>query len=258
MVGALPGVVEREVLFDHPPAEHVSHDRHDDAVRVVGEPGDDIGKTLTERSDDAQMHVLRVGRISGRALQEAELRIDRHDFIINALRVVDAPAANADNQRLAELRDLFDQRDVFQIAGRDFVERHVELREKIGAREIERRGEKIQPQFLRELLQFHILLFPKLEELAVLAISRAEAVRIFIRHVESLACVERTVVALLQFHRVAAGVLGRAEKRDGLRHFALMVVADFGDDVAVAVVADGEIADGEGAGRHGLVACIGW
>ncbi len=46
VIGALPGVVEREVLLEHARAEHVGNRGHRDPVVVVGEPDDELGIAL--------------------------------------------------------------------------------------------------------------------------------------------------------------------------------------------------------------------
>ena len=69
--------LDGEVLLDHPRAEHVRDRRHRDAVLVVGEPDHELGVALAVRRDHAELELLDGGRVGRRALQQAELGVDR-------------------------------------------------------------------------------------------------------------------------------------------------------------------------------------
>ena len=138
MVGALRGVVEREVLLDHARAEHVGDERHRDAVLVVGEPDHEAREPLAQRRDDVQVQVVRVGRIRGGALQDAELVVERQDRVDRAVDVLQLRAAGREDHRLSEGGDVPKQRRVADVARRELERRHVELGEQVGALEVER------------------------------------------------------------------------------------------------------------------------
>ena len=140
---------------------------------------------------------------------------------------------------------MLQQRRALQIAGRDLVRRDVELPQEIGARQVERGREEVDAELARVRLQLAVLLEAELEELAMLAVGRAEAVLVVVRLVVRRARVEAAVVALLQLDRMRARELRLAEQLARLLEAALVVVADLGDDVALRVVADLVRADPE-------------
>ena len=142
----------------------------------------------------------------------AELRVDRHDRVVGAAHVVELGAAGGDDHRLAESRDVLEQRRALQVAGRDLVGRHVELCEEVGARDVERGGEEVDAELAGVGLQLGVLARAELEGLAVLAVGGAEAVLVVVRLVVGRPGVEPAVVALLQLDRVRAGELGLAEQ----------------------------------------------
>ena len=106
MVRALRRVVEREVLLDHARAEHVGHESHGDAVLVIGQPDHEAWEPLAQRGDDVQVQVVRVGGVGGRALQDAELVVDRQDHFDRALDVRHLRTSGGKNQRLSEGGDM--------------------------------------------------------------------------------------------------------------------------------------------------------
>ena len=73
VIGALPGVVEREVLLEHARAEHVRDRRHRDPVVMVREPDHELGVALLQRRDHREVEILDLGRVRGRAVEDAEL-----------------------------------------------------------------------------------------------------------------------------------------------------------------------------------------
>ena len=79
----------------------------------------------------------------------------------------------------------------------------------------------------------------------MLTIGRAEAVLVVVRLVVHLARIQRSVVALLQLPRGDAAFGRGLEQLLRRLQAALMVVADFRDDVGIAVVADDAIANDE-------------
>ena len=115
VVGALPGVVEREVLLDHARAEHVAEQRHRVAVLVVGEPDHDLRIPLAQRRDHAQVQLLHLDRIRRRALQHAELRVEREDRLHRTVDVLERGAAGGEDDRLAVRGDVPEQRRVHDV-----------------------------------------------------------------------------------------------------------------------------------------------
>ena len=145
MVHALPGVVEGEVLLDHARAEHVAEERHRVAVLVVGEPDHELRKALAEGRDHAQVQVFGLGRIGGRALHDAELRVDGEDRVHRALDVLEGPAAGGEGDRLAVGGDLPEKRRVDEVGRGDLERRHAEFGEEVGAGSVEGRPEQRDP-----------------------------------------------------------------------------------------------------------------
>ena len=101
------------------------------------------------------------------------------------------------------------------------------------------------PDLPRIPLQLDVVVATQLERLAMLAVRRAEAELVVVRLIEELARVQRAVRALLQLDGVRAAVLDDCEHRLRLFDRALVVVADLGDDVAVAGVVDLDAVDGQ-------------
>ncbi len=92
----------------------------------------------------------------------------------------------------------------------------------------------------------------ELERFAVLSVRDAERVLVLVRRLVRRARVERAVVPLLELDGVHTTLRGGEEELLRLFHRALVVVADLGDDVAVAVVRDSGAVDDEFA--HGFAA----
>ena len=90
-------------------------------------------------------------------------------------------------------------------------------------------------------LQLLVFRLAELERFAMLAVGGAEAVLVVVRLVEHLARVEPAVVALLQLRGGDAAFGRRLEQLVRRLQAALVVVADFRDDVCVAVVADDSV-----------------
>ena len=142
-----------------------------------------------------------------------------------------------------------EQRRVREVAGGDLERGQVELREQVGARLVERRREQRQAELLRAGEQLGVSAPVELERLAVLTVRGAEAVLVVVRRLVLAAGEERAVVPLLELDRVDAAIArGDEQLLRGLDR-ALVVVADLGDDVAVAVVRDAGAVDDEFA--HG-------
>ena len=238
MVGALRRVAQREVLLDHPRPEHVRDRRHRDPVLVVGEADDEVGVPLAESRDDREVELLDRRRVGGRALQEADLPVDRRDRLDGPVDVLDGGAAGRHDHRLPERRHMPQERRVPQVAGRDLVGGQVELREQVGARLVERGREEDEPELVRDGAELRERAPVELERLAVPAVRGAEAVLVVVRAVVQRAGEERAVVALLELDRVDAHVLRRVEQRDRLLDASLVVVADLRDDEARRVVRD--------------------
>ncbi len=115
---------------------------------------------------------------------------------------------------------------------------------------VEGGGEQRHAGFASCPLELDVGVAVELERLAVLAVGRAERVLVVVRGVVGRPRVERTVVALLELHGIHTALLGGDDELARLLHRALVVVADLGDDVAVAVVRDAGAVDDEFA--HGL------
>ena len=144
VVGALPGVVQREVLLERPRAEHVGDGRHGDAVVVVGEPDDELRVALPQRRDHREIEVLDLRRVRGRAVQHAELRVRGGDRVDGAVDVLERPAARREEHRLPERGDVAQERDVREVAGGELERVDAELREEVGARLVEGGGDEPQ------------------------------------------------------------------------------------------------------------------
>ena len=249
VVGALRRVARREVLLDHARAEHVRDERHRDAVLVVGEADDELRVALAVRRDHAELELLDGGRVGRRALQQAELRVDRRHGLDGAVDVLDRRAAGGDDHRLADRGDVAQERRVAEVAGGDLVGRHVELGEQVGARLVERRREEHEAELAGARLQLDVGAAIELERLAVRAVRRAEAVLVVVGAVVERAGVQAPVVALLELDRVHARLLREHEQLLRLLDRALVVVADLGDDEARRVVGDPAAVDLELAHR---------
>ena len=223
--------------------------RHRDAVLVVRQADDELRVALAVRRDHAELELLDGGRVRRRALQQAELRVDRRDGLDGAVDVLDRRAAGGDDQRLADRGDMPQERRVAQVAGRDLVRRDVELGEQVGARLVERRREEHEAELAGARLQLDVGAAIELERLAVGAVRRAEAVLVVVGAVVERAREQPPVVALLELDRVHARLLREHEQLLRLLDRALMVVADLGDDEAGRVVGDPAAVDLELAHR---------
>src|SRR5690606_32780964 len=159
----------------------------------------------------------------------------------------DLRAARRDDHRLAEAGDVLQQRRALQVARGDLVGRNAERLEEVGAGEVEGGGEEVDAELRGIRLQLAVLVQSELEELAVFAVCGAEAVLVVVRLLVGGARIEAAVVALLQLYRVRPRQLGLAKELTRLVQAALVVVADFRDDVAGRVIADLVRADSEGA-----------
>ncbi len=251
MVGALPRVVQREVLLEDPGAEHERDRRHRDPVVMVGETDHEVGVALAERRDDREVQVLDLGRVGGGAVEHAELLVPGHDRLDGAVDVLQRPAARGQEHRFAERRDVAEKRDVEQIPGGELERVDVELGEQIGARLVERGGDERDALLLRVARQLEPVALRQLEELAVLAVGRAVALLVVVRRVVVVAREERAVVALLELHRVDPALTRRVDQRLRLLELALVVVPDLGDDVGGAVPRQGLAVDDQLA--HGAM-----
>jgi hypothetical protein len=140
---------------------------------------------------------------------------------------------------------VLEERRALQVAGRDLVGRHVEGGEEVGTRDVEGRREEVHAELARVFLQRLVLVEAELQEFAVLAVGRAEAVLVVVRPVVRRGCIKPPVVALLQLDCVRAGELRLAEQLSRLVEAALMVVSDFRNDIALRLVADLVTADSE-------------
>src|SRR5262245_14150799 len=247
MIGPLARTVQREVLLHDSGAQDVGGNGHGNAVVVARETDHGTREALAERADHAQIELLERRRIPRGALEDRELRVDRHDRVVGALHVVDEGAAGGNDDRLTEARDVLEQRRAFQIAGRNLVRRNIEFVQEIGAGQVECGGEEIHAELRRQRLQLTVLLEPELQELAVLAIGRTEAVLVVVGFVVRGTGVKTLVVALLQLDRVRAGQFRFAEQFAGLIEAALVVVSDFRDDIAPGLIADLVLPDSHGS-----------
>src|SRR5439155_17985183 len=238
LVGALPRVVEREVLLDHACAEHEADERHGDPALVVGETDREVGEALAIDLDHAQVELVDLARIRGRALHQAELRVDREDGVDGALDVLERPSARREEDRPSVRRDVPEERRVDEVGGGDLEGGSADLGEEVRARLVERGAEERHVELARDSVEVEPLLARELERLAVLAVGRAEGVLVVVRQVEERARVQPAVVALLQLDRVRAALLRRTEQLLRLLVRALVVVPDLGDDVRLAVIRD--------------------
>src|SRR5687768_5071666 len=238
MVGPLHRPVEGEMLFDDAGAEHVGRHRHRDAVVVAGIANDRARKPLAILADHPEIELLERRRIAGGALQDAELRINRHDRVVGPLHVIDQGAAGRDDDRLAERGDVLEQRRALDVAGRDLERRHVELAEKVRAGDIERGCKEVDPELAGVLLQLAVLGGAELEKLTMLPVGGAKTVFVVVRLVVGDAGVEPAVVALLQLDRMRTRELGLAEQLARLVETALVIVPDLRDHVARRVIAE--------------------
>ena len=102
VVGALPCVVQREVLLDDARSEHVADERHRDPALVIREPDDEVGEALAVRLDHTEVELLDLARVRRGALHHAELRVEREDRVDRALDVLDRAAARRQEDRPSE------------------------------------------------------------------------------------------------------------------------------------------------------------
>src|SRR6185312_4776658 len=121
--------------------------------------------------------------------------------------------------------------------------RHVELREQVGALEVERGREERDVDFTRMSLQLRKIACRQLERLAVLAVRSPEAGLVVVRLIEELARVQSAIRALLQLDGIGPAFLGGVDQLLRLLETALMVVPDLRDDVARATVMDLDTVD---------------
>ena len=116
------------------------------------------GKALAVGRDDAQVELLERRRIAGGALQDGELRVDRHDR--RRRRAARRRAAAPPVEMIIGLpnaRHVLQQRRALQVAGGDLEGRHVELGQEVGAGEVERRREEVDAELGRVGLQLRVL-----------------------------------------------------------------------------------------------------
>ena len=204
VVGSLQGVVEGEVLLDHPCSQHVGDERHCDAVLVVGEPDYQVGEALSQRRDHVQVEILRLGRVRGGALEDAQLVVEREDRIDRALDVLHRATPRREEHRLPECRDMALKRRVAQVAGGELERGNVELGEQVGALEVEHSGEQRHAELACISQQLAILVRVQLQRFTVLAVRPTEAQLVLVRTIVELAGVERPVRPLLQLDGVHA------------------------------------------------------
>ena len=250
VVRSLQRVREREVLLHHARTEHVRDERHRDAVLVVREADHELRVALAQGRDHAQLELLGGRRVDGGALEQAHLCVDRRDRLDGAVDVVHGRAAGRHDHRLADRCDVAEQRRVAEVSRSGLVRGHVEVGEEVGARLVEGRREQRHTGVAGRPLELDVCVTVELERLAVLAVGRAEGVLVVVRRLVRRPRVERAVVPLLELHRIDTALFRREDELAGLLHRALVVVADLGDDVAVAVVRDAGAVDDEFA--HGV------
>ena len=244
VVGALPGVVDGEVLLHHASAQHVRSQGHGDAVVVGGQAHDGVRESLPVACDDAQVQLFELGGVARRALHDAELGVDRADRVVGADDVLDGAAAGADEHRLLEPGHVLQERDVPQVAGSHLEGRHIHLGEEVRALEVEGRGEIATPSSPGEGLELAVLVQPELQGLPVLAVGGAEAVPVVVGLVVRLSCTGSGCHA-----SGASPHPPRSRRQPGTAPWpfetALVVVPDLGDDVAVALLVDDLVPDSQ-------------
>ena len=245
VVGALRRVIEREVLLDHPGAEHERDESHRDPALVIREPDDEVRIPLAIRLDDAEVQLLHRARVRGGALEQAELRVERKDRVHRPLDVLHRPPARGEEHRLAEPCDVAEKRRVHEVGGGDLEGGRPELGEEVRARLVEHGREERDAFLAAELAELEPVAGRELERVAVLAVRRAEAVLVVVRRVVERARVERLVVALLELDRVRAAAFRGPDQLLGVLDVALVVVPDLGDDVRLAVARDPLAVDDE-------------
>ena len=168
-----------------------------------------LRELLAVGRDHPQVELFERRRIAGGALQDGELRVDRHDRVVGALHVLEQWRRRCETIiGLPKRGHVLQQRRVLQIAGGDLVGRHVERlrgsRRSAMSNAVEK---KSTPSSFAYACSSTYSSLAELQRLAVLAVGGAEAVLVVVRLVVHLARVERAVVALLQLHRVRAGQL---------------------------------------------------
>ena len=113
------------------------------------------------------------------------------DRLDRAVDVLERAAARRQEHRLAERGDVPKERDVEEVAGRELERVDVELGEEVGARLVERGRDERDALLLRVARQLEPVALRQLEELAVLAVGRAEAVLVVVRRLVERAREER-------------------------------------------------------------------
>ncbi len=171
-------------------------------------------------------------------MQHAELGVHGKDRLDRPVDVLERAATGREEHRLAEAGDVAEERHVQEVARGELEGVDVELRQKVGARLVERGGNERDSFLARVARKLEPVALVELERLAVLPVGRAEAVLVVVGRVVELAREEAPVVALLELDRVDAALLRGVDQRLGLLDLALVVVPDLRDDVRGLVVGD--------------------
>ena len=137
-----------------------------------------------------------------------------------------------------------------EVAGGDLVGGHVELGEEIGASLVEGGGEEGQAELRRAGLQLSVLADVELERLPVLPVRGSERVLVVVRRVVAARVYSERLSRFWSFTAFTPHWCAARNSCCACSTDALVVVADLGDDVAVAVVGDAGAVDEELA--HGL------
>src|SRR6266545_8148943 len=153
------------------------------------------------------MQVFGRARIRGRALEDAELLVERSDGVEGAVDVLQRRAAGRDQHRLAERRDVPQQRRVEQIRRCELVGGDIEFGEEVRTLEVEGRSKEGNADLARIALQLGVVLAIELERLAMRPVRRAKAELVVVRLLEEVSRVERAVRALLHLDGVSTAVL---------------------------------------------------
>src|SRR5262249_6690497 len=179
--------------------------------------------------------------------------VDREDRFDCPLDVLHRATAGGQEHGLPECGDMALERRVAQIARGELECRDVQLGEQVGALEVERRREQRHPALTCVPHQLPVLVGAELERLTMLAVRVPEAQLVVVRLLVELAGIERPVRALLQLDGVDAALFRGVDEALRLLDVALVVVADFGDDVARLVVAELDAVDDESSHRRSML-----
>ena len=239
VVRAFHLAIERDVALDQDRAHRNRADRNRDAALVAGIA--DEGMDLAQRFHEAQMDVVKRGRVGALAMQQ---HIRRRAVVEEFRRGPDfirRAHAGRDDQRLAGRGEFREQGQVGQIGGGDLVGLDAERLQRRDARRVPGRAEVLD--VLRGAIGRDAALLLGRQFEAAQQVERVFDGEVVVLAGKAGGAIDLVQLAHLEFGAIRAGGDRGIDQRDGAIEIAVMVVADFRDDITRLAVADQAVCD---------------